>query len=683
MKPTRVATLTLTLAALGTVGCPTFPAGLDSYCPDAPTADGCPEGSCIAYPCVAYCLEYHPNGEDIPDQGMGAWCDDFEPGFDFGDFCRQHLDEVERCAEWCLDHEDRCNDPRCGDDHCDDDETAVTCPEDCPAECGDGTCTHDEDTPSCPADCTADCGDEACTHDETTENCPEDCPAECDDGACTHDETAASCEVDCPPVCGDEACTHDETAASCEGDCPAECGDGDVTHDEQCEPGDSDTCTTSCASTGSLTCEDCRWSGCAPPEESCNGLDDDCDGDEDESFDCALGETAGCSTSCGTTGSWSCTSSCTWPATCSPPAESCNGEDDDCDEAVDEDFDCFLGEEAECDTSCGTTGTMICDGSCTWPVTCSPPLEVCNSVDDDCDSSTDEGCACRLSWNDELTMSGFEVALDSWTASWDEVLVVSSGGKVYRFDGSEWTTETLPPPSGHIYANARAIWGSSPEELWVAGAAGYLARNRGSGWRLVSAVTDAELVDLWGTAADDVFAVGTGGVIIHYDGSSWTEMASETSNDLSGVWGWSSSGVLAVGTSGTVRRYDGGTWSAAASIGATDLTAIWGRSEAAIFVVGAGQIAYSDDGGDSWVDHAVTGTMRAVWGGPANNDHVYVVGDGAQLHRYEGRVGILYDVSNWNELDAPSVNLRTVTGSSTENVFVANRTISHRCGAGW
>ena len=35
--------------------------------------------------------------------------------------------------------------------------------------------------------------------------------------------------------------------------------------------------TTSCGSTGSQTCAGCMWGTCNPPADTCNGLDDDCD----------------------------------------------------------------------------------------------------------------------------------------------------------------------------------------------------------------------------------------------------------------------------------------------------------------------------------------------------------------------------------------------------------------------
>ncbi|MBI5491048.1 MAG: VCBS repeat-containing protein [Deltaproteobacteria bacterium] len=87
--------------------------------------------------------------------------------------------------------------------------------------------------------------------------------------------------------------------------------------------------------------------GCVPAAETCNGADDDCDGETDEGGVC-----------------------------CVPAAETCNGVDDDCDGETDEGLGC-----------------------------CATAPETCNGVDDDCDGETDEGGVC------EAGEVGFQAAL--------------------------------------------------------------------------------------------------------------------------------------------------------------------------------------------------------------------------------------------------------------------------------
>jgi hypothetical protein len=78
-----------------------------------------------------------------------------------------------------------------------------------------------------------------------------------------------------------------------------------------------------------------------------------------------------------------------------PAAERCNGLDDDCDALIDESFP---GVGGACDNGqlgvCRQLGTLVCDAAgtgvvCTAP-TVTPGLEVCNGLDDDCDGQVDE-----------------------------------------------------------------------------------------------------------------------------------------------------------------------------------------------------------------------------------------------------------------------------------------------------
>ncbi len=107
-----------------------------------------------------------------------------------------------------------------------------------------------------------------------------------------------------------------------------------------CQPGASGACTTKCGSQGTHACQQsCGWGTCTPPAETCNGKDDDCDGKRDNGFTCVAGARRGCTSACGSAGSQTCTPGCKWGA-CQPNAETCNGKDDDCDKQVDEDGVC-------------------------------------------------------------------------------------------------------------------------------------------------------------------------------------------------------------------------------------------------------------------------------------------------------------------------------------------------------
>ncbi len=131
-------------------------------------------------------------------------------------------------------------------------------------------------------------------------------------------------------------------------------------------------CVTECGSTGEHSCVKV-WGPCEPPEEICNGMDDDCDGVIDN----------GVLNECGACGE--------------VPAETCNGADDDCDGGIDEGVTNACG-------ACGPVGQEVCNGvddNCDGQIdegvsnACggcgAVPQEVCNGFDDDCDGQVDEG----------------------------------------------------------------------------------------------------------------------------------------------------------------------------------------------------------------------------------------------------------------------------------------------------
>ena len=141
---------------------------------------------------------------------------------------------------------------------------------------------------------------------------------------------------------------------------------------------------------------------CVP--ETCNDLDDDCDGSIDEGVaDCCIpGTRRDCGLDVGqcTLGDQFCTVDLVWsPCSADPPTvEVCDGlNDEDCDGQVDEQVanacgDCGPAPAEACnarDDDCdGLTdeGTLNACGECGRV-----PREVCNGADDDCDGAIDEG----------------------------------------------------------------------------------------------------------------------------------------------------------------------------------------------------------------------------------------------------------------------------------------------------
>jgi hypothetical protein len=219
-----------------------------------------------------------------------------------------------------------------------------------------------------------------------------ECSFECFPGwSDINGDPSDGCEVECTFVSAEEVCNGIDDNCN-----------GSIDEGFDCPMNRETACTTTCGSIGTGICGlDCRYptaANCHAPAETCNGVDDDCDGAADNGFACARGETVECTTACGTTGTGICTSSCEIPtgSSCSAGAETCNGLDDNCNGSADETFPCVQGSSVTCTTTCGSSGTGTCGMDCSLPSAsaCTPPPETCNGIDDNCNGTCDDGYSC-------------------------------------------------------------------------------------------------------------------------------------------------------------------------------------------------------------------------------------------------------------------------------------------------
>lgn len=178
-----------------------------------------------------------------------------------------------------------------------------------------------------------------------------------------------------------------------------------------------------CAPDGTQQCSALRHE---VTQERCNGMDDDCDGKVDETFEVNVLCTNAPGV-CGASGRSQCSedglSVVCDAETLMATTEQCNGLDDDCDNAVDEDFavgtPCNIGQGA-CFRAgfvqCTTEGLSVCDTSLVQP-----EQEQCNEIDDDCDGTIDEwgcsnlvrsDCHATLIWRSDLQATPLPLALN-------------------------------------------------------------------------------------------------------------------------------------------------------------------------------------------------------------------------------------------------------------------------------
>ena len=247
-----------------------------------------------------------------------------------------------------------------------------------------------------------DCVGEIAAVDEVCDGVDNDCDGVTDEGCSCEDGQVQFCGSD-TGECerGISECVNGQWG-DCEGgvlSAPEVCDN----KDNDCDGAVDEDVTRNCGSDvgicefGAQTCSRGTWSECVggltARQEQCNDLDDDCDGftDEDIAIPCGTdeGECVAGVRYCDNGVLGVCTGEV-------PPVdELCDGRDNDCDGEIDETCDCMPDDTQPCGSDTGVCefGIQTCSPQGAWGECLGqtlPSMEICDNLDNDCDGGIDE-----------------------------------------------------------------------------------------------------------------------------------------------------------------------------------------------------------------------------------------------------------------------------------------------------
>ena len=275
-----------------------------------------------------------------------------------------------------------------------------------------------------------------------------------------------------------------------------------------------------------------------------------------------------------------------------------------------------------------------------------------------------------------------------WSNSVGDAWAVGGSGTISRWSGGAWT----PVESG-ITAELWAVWGASPNDVWMVGD-GPILHWDGTAVRQVpgpaednpginaALVLHSGLSTIWGSGPRDVWAAGyfIQTSVLHWDGSSWTHIPTGSVHTPWGLWGSGPDDVWLAADDSSLH-WDGRGWTVIPLPVGTSLVALWGSGPNDVWGVGGSTLLHWD--GSAWNSFptAVDGYLFDVWGsGP---DDVWALGQltdgsGAFFH---------WDGATWAKVASPpEVNLvNGMSGSGSADVWAVGSagSVLHWGGSGW
>lgn len=275
---------------------------------------------------------------------------------------------------------------------------------------------------------------------------------------------------------------------------------------------------------------------------------------------------------------------------------------------------------------------------------------------------------------------------------------------------AEWCPVKTNQPS---WLGLTSVWGSGPNDVWIAGAAGSVNHWDGTQWRSATAPTSQTLSVIWGTGPNDIWAVSTADVVLHTTGfkdgearwSLMTPIADLSVPTIGGflraLWGTSPDDIWTAGDVWVMYRptsftpesgwrslpADGGVvWTPFSSFRNAQVRSIWGSGPDDVWFVGQRPFAAhtngvkGPDGLPKWTefDTQSLAPLSAVWGsGPGD---VWAVGDYGTIRHFTA------GASRWAVVESPTMeNLRGLWGAAANDIWAVGEhgTLLHYDGKSW
>jgi len=234
-------------------------------------------------------------------------------------------------------------------------------------------------------------------------------------------------------------------------------------------------------------------------------------------------------------------------------------------------------------------------------------------------------------WTREIDASRRPDFTDLAAVGPDDALAVGKAGLAVRWDGTAWRAVPPDPPADledvFVLADGTYLVAANAPRFYALGEGGWESRP-------VTGALGGHTA-IWGSSLDDVYLAGSQGRLLHVTPDGTRVMAGDEGPlpDITHVWGSAPDDVWAVGPSG-LFRFDGVAWTEVVLGISVGFAAMEGRPSGEFFMITYGSLLYTWNGENWWVDQL---NIPGLWGGWMT---------GARSIRFFSRDG---GVSSWTE----------------------------------